>query len=76
MPLPSAAKVPAYDPFGEPAEADCPVPPEERRVRVTAVVVFWTLALLLTAGRVYNGVQAVAMASGPAQVASLSITLQ
>lgn len=76
MLFPPAAKATAYDPFGEPAETDCPAPPGERRVRVAAVVVFWTLALLLTAGRVYSGVQAVALASGPEQVASLSTTFR
>ncbi len=75
MPM-HAPRAPAYDPFGEPTETEFALPAGERRVRVAGAVVFWTLALLLTAGRVYNGVQPVTFATAPAQVALLSIVIQ
>lgn len=69
------SRVPAYDPFGEPVEAS-EVMTDDRRVRIAAVAVFWTLATLLTAGRIYNGDQPFALtpASAPAQLAALSTT--
>ncbi|WP_336490508.1 hypothetical protein [Methylobacterium nigriterrae] len=69
------ATILAYDPFGEPAEVvrGYAMTPGDRRARNAAVAVFWSLALLLTAGRVYLGDQPVAqqVASVQAQVASL-----
>jgi hypothetical protein len=65
----------AYDPFGEPVEAagGCATTPGDRRARNAAVALFWSLALLLTAGRVYLGDQPVAqvVAGVRAQVAAL-----
>ena len=54
-PMPPAA----FDPFGEPAEA-VRVGAGESGHRGTrlAVVVFWTFALVLLAGRIYLGEQA------------------
>ena len=54
-PMPSAA----FDPFGEPMDSVRPCAGESRRHggRLAAVVVFWTLALALLAGRVYLGDQ-------------------
>lgn len=44
-----------YDPFGEAIDATCPptAAVEEGRIRGAAIVVFWMVALMLTAGRVY-----------------------
>lgn len=49
----------AFDPFGEPAEAvrTCAAETSSRGTRLAAVV-FWTLAMVLLAGRVYLGDQA------------------
>ena len=69
------SRVPAYDPFGEPVEAGELVA-DDPRVRIAAVVVFWTLAALLTAGRIYHGDQPFAAASAPAQIAALSSTVR
>ena len=46
-----------YDAYGEPAAHDRTgaLSVGDRRIRNAAVAVFWTLALLLTAGRVYHG---------------------
>ena len=68
---------PAYDPFGEPTEAS-EIMAEDRRVRIAAITVFWTLATLLTAGRVYHGDHsfAPALATAPAQIAALSTTMR
>ena len=54
-PMPSAA----FDPFGEPIESVGPCAGESRRrgTRLGAVVVFWTLALVMLAGRIYLGDQ-------------------
>lgn len=67
----------SYDPFGEPAAAS-DIVADDRRVRIAAVAVFWTLAALLTAGRIYHGDQPFAptLASAPAQIAALSPTLR
>ena len=53
--MPSAA----FDPFGEPIDSVRYCSGESRRHegRLAAVVVFWTLALVLLAGRVYLGDQ-------------------
>lgn len=53
--MPSAA----FDPFGEPIDSVRPCAGESRRrdTRLGAVVVFWTLALVLLAGRIYLGDQ-------------------
>lgn len=54
-PMPPAA----FDPFGEPTEAVrvCAGEPGRRGTRLAAVVVFWTFALVLLAGRIYLGDQ-------------------
>ena len=45
----------SYDPFGERVDAARSNPADvgDRRARNAALAVFWTAALLLTAGRVY-----------------------
>ena len=69
--------VPTYDPFGEPVEAS-EIVADDRRVRIAAVAVFWTLAALLTAGRVYTGDQPFAstLASVQTQIAALTTTVR
>lgn len=56
-PFPSS-RTPAFDPFGEPSETvPCPAAgPGDRRARRIAIAAFWSLALLITAGRAYWGV--------------------
>lgn len=48
-------RVPRFDPYGEPVCDDrSPVIVQgDRRARNAAIVVFWTVALLLVAGRIY-----------------------
>lgn len=50
-------KIFAYDPFGEAIEAasPCPASESDTRLRNKALVLFWTVALVLIAGRVYFG---------------------
>lgn len=45
-----------YDPFGEPLATGRPAMPSvlDRRANRAAIAVFWTLALLFVAGRVYT----------------------
>ena len=46
---------PFYDPFGERIAELATSADGDRRARRAALVVFWTAALLLTAGRVWVG---------------------
>jgi hypothetical protein len=77
IPQAPSCRIPAFDPFGEPIEAS-EIVADSRRVRTAAVVVFWTLAALLTAGRVYTGDQpfASALASAATQIAALTTTVR
>lgn len=46
----------AYDPFGDPAIAQFdPTEAGDRRARNAALAVFWSISLLLLAGRAYQG---------------------
>ncbi|GJE44583.1 hypothetical protein [Methylobacterium soli] len=58
-----------YDPFGEPVDIAraCAATPGDRRARHAALAVFWSLALLLTAGRAYLGDQPVSQLAAGAQ---------
>jgi hypothetical protein len=61
-----------FDPYGEPVDAvRCDATTAgDRRARRIAIAVFWSLALLLTAGRVYTAHPEAAptLASAPAPV--------
>ncbi|GJE58037.1 hypothetical protein [Methylobacterium trifolii] len=75
----SETRAVAFDPFGEPVEFARSYATEQgdRRARNAAIAVFWTLALLLTAGRVYFWDQPVeqVVASAQAHVAAAFSTV-
>ena len=64
----------SFDPYGEPVFDDrSPVVAQgDRRARNAAIAVFWTLALMLTAGRVYFSDQSIGqtITMAQAQIAS------
>lgn len=64
----------SFDPYGEPVFDDraAPMVQGDRRARNAAIAIFWILALLLIAGRVYVSDQSLGetVAATQAQVAS------